>query len=737
MRDSRPRGLMSSEEVCVPLEHQCNGFRDCSDGSDEEYCTDSCPLLFFNCKDSDVCIYFEYLCDTIFDCPDGSDENKCEKCEQYQCGGDAGSCFLDRDRCDGFVDCPDGLDVKNCTCPLGMLECKEGLPFPCIHDAVLSQCGMRDCPKATNNTAINCISAYSHVPGWNFRKCFTNEFECETSSICVPLSRVCDGRNDCGDLSDETCADPKSNPKSDWACMLGWFECESNMCVPADSVCDGVDDCDDASDESRCACTSAEFQCENSLRCVKPSQVCDGNNDCDDATDELLCKSCSYKGWDCGNGECIDPNTVCDGDNDCSSGADEENCKICDDDQFYCADGTCLSLALHCDSKHDCSGGEDEERCAGICNSLQLECDDRCLPKYRACDGLHDCSNGRDEKNCTSQGCGVKQFLCSDGTCLFESQLCNSQHDCSGGEDEDDCGEVPPPGYPLGLGSRYIPDAFITASSEYKSDFASFQARPSLLHTAGYCWVPSSLDDQWLQVYFGRTTKVTGVVISGGGTNWDLGSWVTSFNLAFSMDGTTWVPYERRNGSVQVFQGNRDRYNKVSRPFPDPVTSRYTRLYPTAYEGWIAVAMEVYVTNDENTWLSQEGYVPLGVGIDPDDPGADPKVPAYALHASSRVNDSFPRLARLNNGEGWQRGACWSPVPDLDTDPWLQIQHDRPYIVVGVITQGAYNLDHWVTAYKLAFRVRLDVPTWAIYTNSEDEEMVRSIDYHCMQKGYY
>ncbi|XP_035691425.1 very low-density lipoprotein receptor-like [Branchiostoma floridae] len=254
MRDSRPRGLIliSSKEVCVPLEHQCNGFRDCSDGSDEEYCTDSCPLLVFNCKDSDVCIYFEYLCDTIFDCPDGSDENKCEKCEQYQCGGDAGSCFLDRDRCDGFVDCPDGLDEKNCTCPLGMLECKEGLPFPCIHDALLSQCGMRDCPKATNNTAINCISAYSHVPGWNFRKCFTNEFECETLSICVPLSRVCDGRNDCGDLSDETCADPKSNPKSDWACMLGWFECESNMCVPADSVCDGVDDCDDASDESRC-----------------------------------------------------------------------------------------------------------------------------------------------------------------------------------------------------------------------------------------------------------------------------------------------------------------------------------------------------------------------------------------------------------------------------------------------------------------------------------------------------
>ncbi|XP_078620271.1 uncharacterized protein LOC144887144 [Branchiostoma floridae x Branchiostoma japonicum] len=186
------------------------------------------------------------------------------------------------------------------------------------------------------------------------------------------------------------------------------------------------------------------------------------------------------------------------------------------------------------------------------CSGLQLECDGSCLPKYRACDGLRDCSDGEDETNCTEGGCGANQFPCADGTCLLESQLCDNRTDCRGGEDEDDCGDVPPPGFALGLASRYIPDVFVTASSEYKPEFAASQARHTPPTAPGYCWVPSSVVDQWIQVYLGKTTDVTGVVISGGGANWDLGSWVTSFTLSFSMDGTSWVPYGDSSNSVLV-----------------------------------------------------------------------------------------------------------------------------------------------------------------------------------------
>ncbi|XP_066283264.1 uncharacterized protein [Branchiostoma lanceolatum] len=233
-----------------------------------------------------------------------------------------------------------------------------------------------------------------------------------------------------------------------------------------------------------------------------------------------------------------------------------------------------------------------------------------------------------------------------------------------------------------------------------------------------------------INVSFGKTTDVTGVVTSGGGSNWDLGSWVTSFTLAFSMDGASWAPYEDSSNNLQVFRGNRDRYNKVSRSLPAPVTSRYIRLHPTGYEGWVAMVMEVYVTNDENTWMTQDEYFPLGVGLDPDDPAAVPEIPDLHMTASSRRAQFYPWLARLNNGRGQQRGACWFPDLGHETNRWLQVHlvscpitHDKVYEVAGVITQGAYNMDFWVTSFKLAFSVDGE---WRMYTNStgDGEEMV-------------
>ncbi|XP_067896597.1 complement factor I isoform X2 [Heterodontus francisci] len=86
---------------------------------------------------------------------------------------------------------------------------------------------------------IAAVKCYDYPTEMN---CTNDEFKC-VNGKCIPLKDLCNGIDDCADLSDESCC--KECTKS--------FHCKSDVCIPNFSICDGEDDCLDGSDESNCS----------------------------------------------------------------------------------------------------------------------------------------------------------------------------------------------------------------------------------------------------------------------------------------------------------------------------------------------------------------------------------------------------------------------------------------------------------------------------------------------------
>lgn len=106
----------------------------------------------------------------------------------------------------------------------------------------------------------------------------------------------------------------------------------------------------------------------------------------------------------------------------------------------------------------------------------------------------------------------------------------------------------PPPGChsPLGMESRAISDAQISASSQWDANHAAIQGRLNFQAGGGKQggWsAKTNNQNQWLQADLGKVRKVTHLATQGRNGN---SQWVKSYKVEFSNNGSTFQFYKEQ-----------------------------------------------------------------------------------------------------------------------------------------------------------------------------------------------
>eukprot|EP00118_Oscarella_pearsei_P028832 m.3048 g.3048 ORF g.3048 m.3048 type:complete len:513 (+) comp9027_c0_seq1:429-1967(+) len=139
---------------------------------------------------------------------------------------------------------------------------------------------------------------------------------------------------------------------------------------------------------------------------------------------------------------------------------------------------------------------------------------------------------------------------------------------------------------PLGMTTGAIADHQIRSSSNYNS---SYNTRGSRLlsydsRTIRSGWCAKTADTrQWMQINFEKKKTITAVATQGRA---DADEWVTSYQIAYSTDGSNWIFYkDEESREPKMFDGNSDRESVVKNSFGKGIYAQSIRIRPQSWHG--------------------------------------------------------------------------------------------------------------------------------------------------------
>lgn len=243
----------------------------------------------------------------------------------------------------------------------------------------------------------------------------------------------------------------------------------------------------------------------------------------------------------------------------------------------------------------------------------------------------------------------------------------------------------------IGLTRREkIPDHYFTASSSYDRTSQPYFARLD----SKTAWRPlrTNNNGDHIQVDLAFDYQLCTIATKGGNDY----QWTTRYSLSYSLDNHRWIRYHE-NGKLKIFSGNRDGDSLRKNALLAKPTARFVRVYPSEYNKWKALKLELYGTFVDNCKnpLGFENY-----GID-----------------NSQISTSQPYSSSSHNSCRLHSQSSWQPSPK---EKYLQVDLGEMKFITGIATQGDPQRSMWVTSYTLEFKSFKG--EWYEYTPSEDME---------------